>query len=362
MPPKKVSVDKTFGMKNKNKSAKVQQQVATIKQQEARRGKNPDELKKEEEKAAAAKAKADEAKRLKAQMELFKPAQAQKVPFGVDPKTVVCQYFAAGFCEKGKKCRLSHDLNVGRKVEKRNVYSDDRAGAANPGDVNPDDKTKDTMDTWDDEKLKKVVLSKYGNPKTTTDIVCKFFIQAIEDQKYGWFWECPNGVNCFYRHALPPGYVLNSEKKKKAEADKANVITLEEFLESERHKLGKNLTPVTAETFAIWKKTRLDKKTAEEDAANKLKNIAGNSGKTTGMSGRDLFTFNPNWFQDEEVEEEDQEEWDLAQYRQEDSEDEDAAASESGGKTASEVTVGVSALSVSEQPENGREGAVAQDG
>jgi len=59
----------------------------------------------------------------------------------------------------------------------------------------------DTMDTWDEEKLRNVVLSKAGNPKTTTDvrffdsphissclylvfqIVCKHFIEAIESQK-----------------------------------------------------------------------------------------------------------------------------------------------------------------------------------
>lgn len=49
------------------------------------------------------------------------------------------------------------------------------------------------MDKWDQEKLEQVVKSKQGNPKTTTDIVCKFFLEAIENQKYGWFWECPNG-------------------------------------------------------------------------------------------------------------------------------------------------------------------------
>jgi len=42
--------------------------------------------------------------------------------------------------------------------------------------------------------------------------------------------------------------------------------TLEDFLESERHKLTGTLTPVTEETFAIWKKNRLDKKAAEEQA------------------------------------------------------------------------------------------------
>jgi len=29
--------------------------------------------------------------------------------------------------------------------------------------------------------------------------VCKYFIQAIENKKYGWFWNCPNGSACIYR-------------------------------------------------------------------------------------------------------------------------------------------------------------------
>ena len=35
--------------------------------------------------------------------------------------------------------------------------------------------------------------------------ICKFFLSAVENNKYGWFWECPNGPSCHYRHALPPG-------------------------------------------------------------------------------------------------------------------------------------------------------------
>lgn len=27
------------------------------------------------------------------------------------------------------------------------------------------------------------------------------------------FWQCPNGKECQYRHALPPGYVLKSQMK-----------------------------------------------------------------------------------------------------------------------------------------------------
>ncbi|CCA75887.1 related to TMA46-Protein putative involved in cytoplasmic ribosome function [Serendipita indica DSM 11827] len=328
MPPKKQNapssskapVDKTFGMKNvpdralqiqKNKSAKVQKYVQQVQNEQARAGKTPAALAKEKEKELRAKEKAAEEKRKKEEAELFKPVQAvQKVPFGVDPKTVLCAYFKAGTCDKGNKCKFSHDLNVGRKVEKKDLYSDAR-----------EDKENDTMDNWDEEKLRKVVLSKAGNPRTTTDIVCKYFIEAIETKKFGWFWECPNGQDCMYRHALPPGFVLKSEKKALDDAAKANTISLEEFLEVERHKLGPNLTPVTPETFAQWKKTRLDKKAAEQEALKKAKETQNAAGRVNGMSGRDLFDYRPEWFEeeDDEGDAEDAEGggWDIERMRKE---------------------------------------------
>ncbi|KAG6917513.1 hypothetical protein DXG01_002260 [Tephrocybe rancida] len=304
---------KTFGLKNKNKSAKVKQQVAQLQAQAAVKGKSRETVEKEKEKALREKAKADEEKRKKEEAALLKPVLTQKVPFGVDPKTVLCVYYKAGHCEKGNKCKFSHDLNVGRKVEKKNLYEDSR-----------EEKLADTMDTWDDEKLQKVVLSKAGNPKTTTDIVCKYFIQAIESMKFGWFWECPNGEACQYRHALPPGFVLKSQKKALEDAAKANEISLEDFLEVERHKLGTNLTPVTPETFAVWKKTRMDKKEAEAEAMRKTKDAQNAAGKNVGMSGRDLFQYNPEWFADED---DDAEDWDLDKYRRQ-KEEEDLEAEE----------------------------------
>lgn len=51
-------------------------------------------------------------------------------------------------------------------------------------------------------------------------------------------------------------------------------LTLEDFLESERHKLTGTLTPVTPESFAKWKKERMDKKAAEEQA-RKAKEATG---------------------------------------------------------------------------------------
>ncbi|KAH7106235.1 hypothetical protein BKA62DRAFT_611891 [Auriculariales sp. MPI-PUGE-AT-0066] len=315
MPPKKqqqqqgssskVKDDKTFGLKNKNKSAKVQKAVQIMQQQASLAGKNKEELAKQKERDRQAQAKLDAEKRKKEEAELFKarsraafrqifPVQVQKVPFGVDPKTVLCVFHKAGHCDKGNKCKFSHDMDIGRKVEKRDLYSDAR-----------DEKLDDTMDKWDDEKLKSVVLSKGGNPRTTTDIVCKYFIEAIELQKYGWFWECPDGSErCKYRHALPPGFMLKSQKKAIDDASKANQISLEEFLEVERHKLGSNLTPVTPESFAKWKRTRMDKKQAEADVLKKAKDSQHAAGKLTGMSGRDLFSYNPDWFADEDDEDE----------------------------------------------------------
>lgn len=51
--------------------------------------------------------------------------------------------------------------------------------------------------------------------------------------RFGWFWECPNGDQCQYRHALPPGFVLKSQRKAAEEAARGQVISIEEFLEVE---------------------------------------------------------------------------------------------------------------------------------
>ena len=82
----------------------------------------------ESEKAARAAKKAEEEMRKAELAELFKPVQTQqKVPFGIDPKTILCQFFKAGQCQKGDKCKFSHDINVERKEAKIDLYTDKRA-------------------------------------------------------------------------------------------------------------------------------------------------------------------------------------------------------------------------------------------
>ena len=45
---------------------------------------------------------------------------------GVDPKSIVCEYYRRGQCVKGFKCKFSHDLSVERKSQKIDLYSDRR--------------------------------------------------------------------------------------------------------------------------------------------------------------------------------------------------------------------------------------------
>ena len=190
--------DRTFGMKNK-KGAVAKKQIQQM-QSSLQASGSAEEKRKQAEKAAREREKkaAEEAKKEAAAL-LNRPAQVQKVPFGVDPKTVMCIFFKKGNCEKGKKCKFSHDPEIERKTEKKSLYADTRADEE-------EKKKAETSADWDEEKLRSVVLSKKGNQRTTTDKVCKYFIGAIEDGKYGWFWTCPNGGNnCMYKHALPPG-------------------------------------------------------------------------------------------------------------------------------------------------------------
>ncbi|KRT78712.1 hypothetical protein AMK59_6405 [Oryctes borbonicus] len=164
---------------------------------------------------------------------------------------------------------------------------------------------EETMENWDEAKLKEVIEKKHGKDKKmpTTDIICKYFLEAVEKSKYGWFWQCPSGENCIYRHALPPGFVLKKDKKKD---DKKNDISLEDLIEKERAALGEKQTKVTLETFLSWKKRKIEEK---EDAALKeeeKKRSDYKAGRQVGLSGREMFSFNPELAADNEMEDGDE--------------------------------------------------------
>lgn len=152
--------------------------------------------------------------------DLFKAViTVPKLAFGEDPKSVICPFFKAGRCDKGDRCKYSHDLSLNtRKSAKKDIHTDTR-----------DEKKQETNADWDRDKLEEVLRQKEGKrPQTTTKIVCRYFLDAIEKECYGWFWQCPNGPECVcwlvltdsckYRHALPEGYVYKSRAEREAEA------------------------------------------------------------------------------------------------------------------------------------------------
>ncbi|PPE01343.1 hypothetical protein GOBAR_DD01669 [Gossypium barbadense] len=243
----KVVEDKTFGLKNKNKSKNVQKYVQNLQQ--------------------SVQPKAD-------------PSKVAAKGIGVDPKSIVCEFFKAGQCTKGFKCKFSHDLNVQRKGEKIDIYSDKR--------------DQETMEDWDQETLEKVVESKKTeyNQNKPTEIVCKHFLEAVEKKQYGWFWVCPNGgKDCHYRHALPPGYVLKSQMKALLE-EESEKITIEEEIENQRSKTTSS-TPMTTELFMQWKTKKMEEREVSLAAQR------ADRAKNDRMSGRELFLSDASLFVDD---------------------------------------------------------------
>ncbi|XP_009413534.2 zinc finger CCCH domain-containing protein 11 isoform X1 [Musa acuminata AAA Group] len=272
----KVVEDKTFGLKNKNKSKNVQKYVQSLQQSV--------QPKPDSSKIAAKKKKEEDKAREKELNDLFKIAVSQpKVPVGVDPKSILCEFFKVGQCQKGFKCKFSHDLNVQRKGEKIDLYSDQR------------DCDQGTMEDWDQEMLEKVVETKNKeyNQNKPTDIVCKYFLDAVEKKQYGWFWVCPNGgKDCHYRHALPPGYVLKSQMKALLE-EETEKITIEEEIENQRAKVSTS-TPLTPELFTQWKRKKMEEREAD------LAAMRADRAKNDRMSGRELFLSDSSLFVDDD--------------------------------------------------------------
>ena len=104
-----------------------------------------------------------------------------------------------------------------------------------------------------------------------------------------------------YKHALPPGFVLKKDKKK-AEEKKGEEISIEELVEHKRAELGANnkkLTPVSLQTFVAWKKRKLREKAESEKKEENEKKKKMKQGMTIGMSGRDMFLYDPKMLNDE---------------------------------------------------------------
>ena len=263
----KIIEDKTFGLKNKNKSKAVQKFIASVKQSvkqtPGQRPSSEHEIRQEKKKE-------------------LERAKLLNSMFG-----------NLGILETKKKKKPKED-----DKGKIDLYVDQR-------DQGGDSTENETMANWDQAKLESVVGQRHGAQarQCQTDIICKYFLDAVEKSLYGWFWVCPNGGDqCKYRHSLPQGYVLKKSTPVEDEDEDEEEISMEEMIENERAALPSGGTPVTEESFKAWLKRKAEeRRIAEENErqaiieASKKKDQRG-----IGLSGRDLFTFDPSLFIDDD--------------------------------------------------------------
>lgn len=86
-------------------------------------------------------------------------------------------------------------------------------------------------------------------------------------------------------------------KKDKKKEEKKDEISIEELIEQKRAELSaqnKSLTPVNLQTFVAWKKRKIMEKNEQIKKENEKKANKVKQGFTVGMSGRDMFTYDPN--------------------------------------------------------------------
>lgn len=287
---KKTAEDKTFGMKNKNKSKAVQKVIKGLATQQVKGG--MDLIINSQYAEKKAKAEAEKERQFLAEIKLGDHRAMDQTQKEADPAKKVCPYFKAGLCQKGRKCKFSHEKDGGNQSTKANVYQDIRGEGADDEGLFSDQKKLEEAVNFNEKK--------YANPNAT-NLPCHHFLNAIADKKYGWFWQCPNGYDCKYKHALPVGFVLQTKDDKAVEKKEFNVERdIDDAMEDVRNK-G---TKITYEVYMEWRERRKKRKAAEAEAKKKdeLKK-AGIKQPKKGikiMTGKSLFVFDPTLFQDDE--------------------------------------------------------------
>ncbi|WUR05022.1 zinc finger C3H domain-containing protein [Vairimorpha necatrix] len=203
--------EKMFGLKNKKQKSALEKQIEALR------------------------IKDSELKQSKVKKEV-RPV-VQKIPVGVDPKTVQCVNYLNKVCNDGENCRFAHE-NI-KKIESKNTEVD----------------------------------------KTKTKHVCRFLLDAINNNEFNNNWKCPF-PKCNDIHKLID-----------LKGDTTAELSLEEYLELSRQSLGDNLTPLTEERFIEWKEKKLKE---ELEHQKKLQALS------SGPKGLELFESRPEIFLDDE--------------------------------------------------------------
>mmetsp|Transcript_9167 Transcript_9167/g.20240 ORF Transcript_9167/g.20240 Transcript_9167/m.20240 type:complete len:372 (-) Transcript_9167:134-1249(-) len=273
MPPKvdkkaakereKIAVDKTFGMKNKNKSKQVQKYIKSITQNLAgsshKAVDTERKLKEDKEKALQQSALLNS---------LFNMATDKKGR-AFDP-----------VAKKKAKEAEEEAIAAGKKL-KEEVRKEIIEGIANS--IRMTNPKGCRMSELGGHAI--LLALKEKHPDTFKTISLLLFIKA--NHKVFWV-DDPDEKNPTIRCQEDVDAEVNPDER-----------PIEEIIEEKRAALPPGGTPVTKESFEAWKVSREAARLAavqeQRDAAKK-----GGAKGITGMSGRDLFTFDASLFVDDE--------------------------------------------------------------
>lgn len=278
----KEAKDLTFGMKNKNKSKKIQQFESQIQNKNVNQEKL---LNQQYEEKRMKKALEEEQKLLSAIHGKVVPKKSEE--------TKICQFFKVGLCNKGKNCKYSHDL--AQEAQKEEAKQE--AQMSDKIDLFTDQRqilfsiNKDNINNWDQKKLEEVIEYNQRDcmQYVTSAKICQHFLQAVENKVYGWMWQCPNGAKCQYKHCLPEGYVFKSQQEETKTVAVTDDSLLIDKIDQQRNCLSTKTTPMTKERFDHWLIERRRKLQEKRESKICEENKLLGYGNIKKLSGRELF-------------------------------------------------------------------------
>lgn len=275
MPPKvdkakqkekeKIAIDKTFGMKNKNKSKVVQKYIKSITNNASGAPKGGKEEAQRQEKEAK-------------QKDIAKAALMNSLfNQGTDKKGRAFDPIA----KKAAKKAEEEALAAGKKL-KEELRKEIIEGIANT--IRLTNPKGIRMSELGGHPIIHALKDKHAD--TFKNLSMLLFIKANDKV----FW---------VDDAESSNPMLRCQDDVDAEVD-PDERSIEEIIEEKRAALPPGGTPVTLDTFKAWKESREAQRLAQVQADSKEKQKkTGNQG-LVGMSGRDLFTFDSSLFVDDD--------------------------------------------------------------
>ena len=326
----KIIVDKTFGMKNKNKSKKVQKYIQDMKNTQKQRlgllkkGQTQDAADAERRRAKKAKAKQDaelrkllgvkgaaalqNAKKAKKEARKAKAAAEEKAKQENERQMKEAFLVPVTELDKAKECEKKMDIArvLAQYVKRDAMLTTQKDGSKYLYVQLADGSTKypiwfilksDLAKKWGDNFKKDNVLD-IRNPlaivRSDKGLARTVFLEEIPGKTV-------------VTKATPYLTKFLLEKKKEREATRAKGgIPIEELIEEERSQMPAGGTPVTKESFFKWLKERKERKEklrkAQEAKLEKDSKKSDRDKKKSGpvISGRMLYQQNANLFVDDE--------------------------------------------------------------